>query len=116
MDSDDEVVGASFRAERRSLDAAEKPESPVKRDVALPAQAPGVEEGGPDAEKAALLRIIWARVKGFPPWPVRSTLAPTILPQSPRLVQPHFMCIFEVPRRIRSSPFHLHFQHRLYRG
>ena len=97
MDSDDEVIGASFRAEKLPLETETKLSLTVKREGTLPAQAPGIEKGYLVAEKAALLKVIWARVKGFPPWPVSSTWVTRILPKTPRLVQAQFICTSEVP-------------------
>ena len=78
MDSDDEVVGASYKAGKPFTEALQKPDSTtLERESILPTQAPEMEKGGSEAEKAGSLSVIWARVKGFPPWPVSFVLSPS---------------------------------------
>ncbi len=62
MDSDDEVIGAQYSSGKRLRADTEKPYD------SLTLEAPELES--PDVGKATLLRVVWARVKGFPPWPV----------------------------------------------
>lgn len=72
MDSDDEVLGAGFRAQRSPQTFIAEPEGHVKEDATQAVQNSGKKTDQSDAETAALMNVIWARVKGFPSWPVSS--------------------------------------------